>query len=180
MKRVKNKGQSTIEFAFVLFAFISFLSLSYNAVVAFSVYQYLSYANFMAARAMQSSRATLDLQNNASLKVMKIYVPGITLNAQDTRFGFSRSRLLARITSWKKPEIGSTNLPFILVFKVPLLTLPIGNDLRREFGWITLKTSVILGREPTTQECHSFFQRFFVDMHGTTPHSPEAMEDNGC
>jgi hypothetical protein len=181
-KLQKQKGQSTIEFVFVLFAFIFFLSLSYNAVVSFAVYQYFSYANFMAARAMQAGRETNAQQELASLKVMQMYVPGINVGSQDLLFSFSSKRPLARIKGWLVPRALSTDFehPFVLIFEVPLLTLPLGEEIRQEFGTITLKTSAVLGREPSAEECRGFFDQFFSRMGGGAPHRPEDMEDNGC
>lgn len=180
MRRNYRKGQSTIEFIFVFFAFILFLSLSYNAVISFAVYQYLSYANFMAARAYQPSRATREEQELAALRVMQVYVPGIRPQNQNTVFSFSPSRKLATITQWLPPRPDQQNIPTVLVFKVPFLSLPLGDDMRRNFGEITLRSTVTLGREPSVYECRRFFIEFFRVMRGTTPHSAADMEDNGC
>lgn len=181
-KLQKQKGQSTIEFVFVLFAFIFFLSLSYNAVVSFAVYQYFSYANFMAARAMQASRLKNSDQEAASLAVMDKYIKDIKVGNQDLLFSFSSKRPLARIKGWLVPRALSADFehPFVLIFEVPLLTLPLGEEIRQEFGTITLKTSVVLGREPSAEECRAFFDQFFSRMGGGAPHRPEDMEDNGC
>ena len=184
-----KRGQSTIEFVFVMFAFIFFLSLSYNAVVSFAVYQYLSYANFMAARANQPSRSNRDLQRKAAVATMKMYVPGIIATPSaggqsgpngELNFGFSPNRTLAKIVLWAAPEPDSANFPFVLVFKVPLVTLPIGAQMRNEFGWVELKTSVILGREVSGEECKFFFGEFIKNFQKGPLHSAAFMEDNGC
>ncbi len=183
---MKNQnGQSTIEFAFVIFAFIFFLSMSYNAVVSFAVYQYLSYANFMAARAYQPSRATPALQREKAIQTMQVYVPNVQANpSQRTSFAFSARRPLAIITGWTVPA-EETATPFILEFEVPFITLPLGEEMRRTFGTFNLRTEVTLGRENTRVECRSFFEEFFRSMGyapgaGGMPHSPDGMEDNGC
>jgi len=179
--KTRRKGQSTIEFTFVLFAFIFFLSLSYNAVVSFAVYQYLSYANFMAARSFQASRGTKLLQEQKSLATMQLYVPGVTNNMKTpVPFAFSSKRKLAIITAWDVPYADSPNLPFHLEFQVPLLSLPLGDEIRKEFGWLNLHTDVILGREVTQEECLFFFTRFFDSLGGHSPHTAAGMEDNGC
>jgi hypothetical protein len=178
--RKTKKGQSTIEFIFVFFAFIVFLSLSYNAVVSFAIYQYFSYANFMAARAYQPSRNNRLDQNNAAVSTMGVYIPGIKIGSQNTPFSFSPSRVLANIKSWDVPRPDSPNLPMVLEFEVPFLVLPIGDDLRQSFGTLRLKTSMHIGREPSKEECRKFFVDFFGAMGGGAPHSPDAMEDNGC
>ncbi len=180
MRKKHKKGQSTIEFIFVFFAFVFFLSMSYNAVISFAVYQYLSYANFMAARAYQPSRSGKIEQRNAAIKVMQVYVPGITVGSQTTNFAFSAKRPLARIRQWAVPEPDSPNLPFLLQFEVPFLTLPLGDDIKQTFGNLTLKTTVMLGREPSAEECRFFFAEFFNSMGGGAPHSAADMEDNGC
>lgn len=180
MKNSRKKGQSTIEFIFVFFAFIFFLSMSYNAVISFAVYQYLSYANFMAARAYQPARNGKFDQRNSAVRAMRVYVPGIELGTQDTLFAFSQKRPLARITSWSVPEPDALGLPFLLTFEVPFLTLPLGDDIKRDFGELTLKTTVMLGREPSKEECQAYFEDLFRAFRGSAPHSPADMEDNGC
>lgn len=176
-----KRGQSTIEFIFVFFAFIFFLSMSYNAVVSFAVYQYLSYANFMAARAYQASRATPEAQNQAARDVMRVYVPGIKPGSQNTPFAFSSKRPLARIRRWEVPlPDPRVELPYILEFDVPFLTLPLGEEIKQSFGTLRLKTTLMMGREPARSECRAFFVRFFGAMGGSGPHSAEDMEDNGC
>jgi hypothetical protein len=179
MKNMK-KGQSTIEFIFVFFAFIFFLSMSYNAVVSFAIYQYFSYANFMAARAYQPSRETKLDQNNAAVNAMGVYIPGIRIGSQNTLFSFSASRPLARIKTWNVPRPDSPNLPMVLEFEVPFLTLPLGEEIKQTFGTLNLKTTVLIGREPSREECRRFFVDFFGRMGGGAPHSPDGMEDNGC
>jgi hypothetical protein len=184
--RTKNlkRGQSTIEFCLVFFAFIFFLSMSYNAVVAFATYQYLSYANFMAARARQAGRETIGAQQAAAHAVMDMYVPGIREGGQNLYFGFSRTRKLAIITAWNVPSSGAPDKlnPFELEFDVWLITVPIGEDMRNRFGKLKLKTTAALGREPSSEECRGFFERFF-SLYKNGPnnmHNSGDMEDNGC
>ncbi|MEZ4814695.1 MAG: hypothetical protein R3A80_05750 [Bdellovibrionota bacterium] len=179
-KKKTKSGQSTIEFIFVFFAFIFFLSMSYNAVISFAVYQYLSYANFMAARAYQPARTGKLDQRNAAISAMGVYVPGIEVGSQNTLFAFSSKRPLARIRLWAVPEPDSQNLPFILQFEVPFLTLPLGDDIKQTFGTLTLKTTVMLGREPSRDECRFYFSNLFNSLGGSSPHTAAAMEDNGC
>jgi hypothetical protein len=181
----RKKGQSTVEFIFVFIAFIFFLSLSYNTVVSFAVYQYLSYATFMSARAYQAGREDPNSQLEAATRTMQIYVPNVTPGSSPTPFGFSSKRTLATITSFTTPsvnsEFGDVNKPFVLEFEVPLITVPLGQDLKKEFGTIKLKTQSNLGREPTQKECQSFFQKFFSNFsRGSSLHTWEGMEDNGC
>lgn len=178
--RNKKKGQSTIEFIFVFFAFIFFLSMSYNAVISFAVYQYFSYANFMAARAYQPSRNNRLDQNNAAVRAMSVYIPGIRPGSQNTLFAFSEKRPLARIKSWMVPLPNTPELPMVLEFEVPFLTLPLGDDIKQTFGTLTLKTSILMGREPSKEECRNFFINKFGELGGASPHDADAMEDNGC
>lgn len=181
----KQKGQSTIEFIFVFIAFIFFLSLSYNTVVSFAVYQYLSYATFMSARAYQASRDDPNAQLEAATRTMEIYVPDVKPGQGSTPFRFSR-RTLATIKSFETPSVsqnsGNVTQPFRLKFEVPLITVPLGADLKKEFGTITLSTESNLGREPTQKECEVFFQKFFSKFFkgGIPLHTWEGMEDNGC
>ena len=180
--KLKQKGQSTIEFALVLFAFIFFLSVSYNAVVSFVVYQYLSYATFMTARAYQAARSDSDAQLQAAKNTMAVYVPNVRPGQQSTGYGYGR-RALATITSFTTPTAGTVDQKFTLEFEVPFVTLPIGDNFRRDFGTIKLTASSLLGRDPNASECRSFFRQKFSDLHGVpgpAGHSPEDMEDNGC
>jgi hypothetical protein len=174
-----KKGQSTIEFIFVFFAFIFFLSISYNAVVSFAVYQYMSYATFMTARAYQAARQTPADQRQAALRTIAIYVPGVTEGTQSTGFAFSPVRPLARVTAFVVPAVGSAG-PFVLQFEVPFITLPLGDDIKAAFGTLTLRATSQLGREVSMQECRSFFTRKFGELGGSGPHSAADMEDNGC
>lgn len=182
----KKKGQGTVEFIFVFIAFIFFLSLSYNAVVSFAVYQYLSYATFMSARAYQASRDDPNAQLEAATRTMKIYVPNVSPGSGSTPFSFSSKRKLATITNFTTPKVNTTTgfvtTPFRLEFEVPLITVPLGQDLKKTFGTLDLYTESNLGREPTKKECQTFFQNFFQDFLrvGNSLHSWEGMEDNGC
>ena len=180
----KKEGQGTVEFIFVFIAFIFFLSLSYNAVVSFAVYQYLSYATFMSARAYQASRDDPNAQLEAATRTMKIYVPNVSPGSGSTPFGFSSKRKLATITNFSTPSVNSGNVrtPFRLEFEVPLITVPLGQDLKKTFGTLNLSTQSNLGREPTKKECQFFFQEFFSKFFrgGNSLHSWEGMEDNGC
>jgi hypothetical protein len=182
----KDKGQSTVEFIFVFIAFIFFLSLSYNAVVSFAVYQYLSYATFMTARAYQASRDDPAAQLEAAKKTMAIYVSNVQPGSGSTPFGFSRNKTLATITAFTTPTPNPGNFltPFRLDFEVPLITVPLGQDLKRDFGTLKLSTQSSLGREPTKAECVNFFksfiQKFLRGGGGPAGHSWEGMEDNGC
>lgn len=180
----KRKGQSTIEFALVLFAFIFFLSVSYNAVVSFVVYQYLSYATFMSARAYQAARQDEGEQLSAAEKTMAVYVPGVKPGPQNTRYAYSATRTLARITAFTTPTAGKVDQKFTLEFEVPFVTLPIGEGFRRDFGTIKLTATSLLGREPNASECRQFFREAFDRLRGNRPmnvqHNSEGMEDNGC
>jgi hypothetical protein len=185
-RKFKKAGQGTIEFIFVFIAFIFFLSLSYNAVVSFAVYQYLSYATFMTARAYQASRDDPNKQLEAATRTMKIYVPNVSPGSGSTPFGFSAKRKLATITAFITPNVnsntGNVTTPFRLEFEVPLITVPLGQDLKKEFGTLKLSTQSNLGREPTKKECQMFFQKKFQDFFrgGNNLHTWEGMEDNGC
>ena len=177
----KQKGQSTIEFIFVFIAFIFFLSLSYNAVVSFAVYQYFSYATFMTARAYQASRDDPSAQLEAATRTMKIYVPNVNPGPSSTPFGFSSKRTLATVKDFVIPRPGFAG-DFKLQFEVPLITVPLGADLKRDFGSLQLWTQSNLGREPTKKECEDFFQGFFSTFFrgGNPLHTWRGMEDNGC
>lgn len=179
MKR-GNKGQSTIEFALVFIAFIFFLSLSYNAVVSFSIQQYLSYATFMTARSYQAARQDPARQLAAAKRTMSIYVPGVSeYGSRTTVFTFG-SRPLAWIKTFTGPGAGQANVPFRLVFDVPFLSFPLSESMRASFGKLELSTESNLGREPTRQECEQFFDNFFSGFSGGGIHRADGMEDNGC
>ena len=185
-RKFKKDGQGTVEFIFVFIAFIFFLSLSYNVVVSFAVYQYLSYATFMTARAYQASRDDPNAQLEAATRTMQIYVPNVSPGSGSTPFGFSAKRKLATITAFTAPKVnantGNVTTPFRLDFEVPLITVPLGQDLKKEFGTIELHTQSNLGREPTKKECTLFFEELFKKFFrgGTGLHTSAGMEDNGC
>jgi hypothetical protein len=115
---------------------------------------------------------------------MKIYVPNVSPGSGSTPFGFSSKRKLATITNFSTPSVNSGNVrtPFRLEFEVPLITVPLGQDLKKTFGTLNLSTQSNLGREPTKKECQVFFQEFFSKFFrgGNSLHSWEGMEDNGC
>ncbi len=176
----KKRGQSTIEFALVMIVFIFFLSLSYNAVVSFSIHQYLSYATFMTARSYQAARGTPAEQLAAAKRTMSIYVPGVNdYSGGEKVFRFG-SRPLAWIRSFSGPTTGQASQPFKLVFDVPFVTFPLAESMRTSFGRLQLSAESNLGREPTRQECQSFFDDFFSSFAGGGIHRADGMDDNGC
>lgn len=178
-----KKGQGVVEFALVSIIFLNLFLLTLNGVLAFTVHQYISYATFMAARAFQASHETPQGSYQAAEETLAGYfdMPGV-------------AKELARVTSQYIPP-NPENVPFgvrkptedmkiRVEFQVPLLPFQLG-EMTEDFGWITLESVSYLGREPSVQECRSFFQnfyRFYKRGSGTGGVSwqDKGMDDNNC
>lgn len=176
-KWTNKRGQGVVEFAFVSFIFLNLFFLTLNGILAFSVHQYISYATFMAARTYQASDVTAERQSRKARAVLDEYfkIPGI-------------KKELARIRDIQVPS--STNPPpygygppspgqqIKVVFEVPLFQFPLG-AASKSFGWIELESISYLGREPSIQECNTFFRTFW-GFYGGGGSKWKGMDDNNC
>jgi hypothetical protein len=191
----RRRGQSLMEFALVTVIFLNLLVVTYNAVLAFGVQQYLSYAAFMSARALQASSSQPDQGNNSqtarATAVLKKFVPSAYLKLP----GFSRN--LAHILKTHVPTASAVpygmkgptaDREVFIQFEVPLLTMP-GLSLGGQFTSLTLEAKSYLGREPTRSECMNFFKVFynyFLPAGISTRSDPQVqsgwtgMDDNDC
>ncbi len=203
-----QKGQTLVEFVLVSIIFIFLLVVTFNAVLAFSIQQYLSYATFMSARAYQAAKNNPQEQRDAARRVFNQFIP----NLPATGDSFGASGFPIRFPLFSKPvgfitrivipnpqsgdygvAVPTNNRSIGLQFSVPLAELPLGEDIRSQIGFITLETRSFLGREVTQEECRTFFRTFLqkwliedsaaIPEHRTfmaNPSSPLFMEDNGC
>lgn len=203
-RKPTTQGQSVVEFALVSFVFIALLILTMNAILAFTVQQYLSFATFMAARAYQASARNPEAQETAAFRTLAEYIPGLPNQESQTGIGFPLNfpqfgKDLAYIFRTRIPEASWGDYGVVpptddrsirIEFRVPLMQLPLGEGLRERFGMIDMSAQSFLGREVTQEECRSFFQGFLraFQLSGT-PNDKNAeftrrqhiyMEDNGC
>lgn len=177
----RKKGQGVVEFALVSIIFLNLFLLTLNGVLAFTVHQYISYATFMAARAFQASQETPGGNEAAARATLDAYfdMPGVT-------------KELARVTDTYVPSGNvhygvrepTNEMKIRVEFEVPLLPFQLG-DMTANFGWITLESVSYLGREPSVQECRSFFQNFYNAYKrgsgtGGVTWTDKGMDDNNC
>lgn len=203
-KSSSKSGQSMIEFSLVAVIFIFMLSLTFNAILAFSVQQYMSYAAFMTARALQAGGEDPATQFQSAARTLASFVPNLQVNGPQQegvevpfRFGgFSKN--LAVITGYTIPppqgfdygQASPTSVSVEIRFKVPFVEIAIGGQLRERFGTIPLSASSYLGREVSRAECKAFFQSFMQTFSISGPVTAAynnfagqyytSMEDNGC
>ncbi len=195
--RNSRKGQSVVEFIFVLLAFLNLLVVTINATMAFAVQQYMSYAAFMAARAFQASNISPKEQEEAAKAVLNSYLfisPG---DDNEKIFRFHKDgKGTARDVEWKVPDsLGALpkygQMPpkpgrhIKIDFKVPLFQLPFGPSIKAlNLIWVPLSAVSYLGREPTVEECRKFFEGFYnfyrQDRPRGGPDGWVGMDDNNC
>jgi hypothetical protein len=195
--RHRRKGQSLIEFIFVFILFLNLLLLTFNAVLAFAVQQYISYAVFMAARAFQAASVTpADQATAAKMAFGKL--------VNDFGHSLANPKVLS-FTTFNRPALATeielvvpvdpasirygTGMPnddhyIRATFKVPLVMMPLG-QMSQSFFEIDLQAVSYLGREPTRQECFDFFKVFW-DLYKVPGGNAwvdqqwKDMDDNNC
>jgi len=191
-----RQGQTVVEFALISVLFVALLLVTFNAVVAFAVHEYLSYAAFMSARALQASDETPERQADKALLAMAQYLPGFnggTLAAlQFPGLGKAVARNVAVQVqpSQTYGPGGPANRAFVRVtFDVDFLTLPLGKTGLGNLKTLRLETRSNLGREVSRKECMGFFQSFLkkyaVDDGSSNSQNfvngnYGSMEDQGC
>lgn len=199
-----KSGQSMIEFSLVSIIFIFMLSLTFNAILAFSIQQYMSYAAFMTARALQAGGEDPATQFQNAARTLASFVPNLQANGPqqdglDIPFRFAGfGKNLATITGYTIPppqgfdygQASPTSVAVQIRFKVPFVEISVGSQLRDRFGTIPLSASSFLGREVSRSECKSYFQSFIQTFSISGPVSAAynsfagefytSMEDNGC
>ncbi|MBS1983990.1 MAG: hypothetical protein JST16_07435 [Bdellovibrionales bacterium] len=206
--RRTRSGQTIIEFVFVSVLFVFMLVLTFNAILAFTVHQYMSYAVFMAARAYQASADSPQTQVANAKATLAQYIPDLTANQIAPQMShkvffpqFTKRKALANITAVRivPPQedlVGFRGPSGITVeFEVPFAELPLGSAVGKEMARISLTAKSALGREVTVQECKGFFQRRFSAIiepirsagapglkssSGGPNDLWHSMEDNGC
>jgi hypothetical protein len=189
MQLKSRSGQSVVEFIFVTIVFLNLLLVTFNAVMAFVVQQYMSYAVFMAARAYQASQEDPSAQDKAARDTLNSYL--YFGNAPAGVFKFpGYKKILATDVEAVFPAVGS-NLPqygqtqpaetvkIEVRFKVPLFQLPVPG-LTEDLIRVPLRAASYLGREPTREECKSFFQSFYNFYNKGGEDLSPAMDDTNC
>lgn len=201
-----KKGQTLIEFALVSVLFIFLLVLTFNAILAFAVQQYFSYAAFMSARAYQASSETPQEQRDRSRRILSQFIPGLPVQGDQ----FPSPGLPIQFSLLPKPIafIESIQIPnpsngdygpgapqppkaVRIIFNLPLAQIPLSDTIRQRLGLIRLEAQSFLGREVSASECRSFFRGFLnaYRISGAPPNhqnfmgNPSSglfMEDNGC
>jgi hypothetical protein len=189
----RRKGQTLLEFVFVLVLFIFMLSITYNAVVAFSLQQYMSYAAFMGARAYQAG--SIDAASNLvqAQATLNRFIPGIAsagtglvAEMDELRFGM---KLMAKRIKVKYPDApsptsglpldgnaataGSAEKGLVITFEAPFAIVPIG--LSQSLSFLKMKVISNLGREVSVSECKGFF----TAIPNAGPFA-SFLEDTGC
>ncbi len=209
-RKIKSKrGQSMVEFLVVSIFFVFMLAMSYQAVIIFTVHQYLYYASFMAARAYQTGANTPAEQRANALSALKSYLPAksvysmplsgtfeLSLNDDpDSNLRFEHFGTVGRVVSLyipvpknndygpgavtEKIDGGSQGDQFIGVkVKIPFVSIPLGEAIRRDYGVIEVSGYSFLGREVTKAECRSWFEAFANDNGFSGDEL--FMEDQGC
>lgn len=203
LKKKRSKvGQATFEFAMVFVLFLAMLSLTYNAMIAFTIHQYLSYVTFMSARAFQSSHTDIQQQIAMSANTFNKYLPGAGVasngGTQNVSYplSFNGGRPLAFIHDITIPSfdaISAGGLPsrqataspvggFAITYDVQMVNLPIGDGLKK-YTKLRFDTRSFLGRDPTVRDCVGFFRNFFANSFPNVngnEHEYWGMEDTGC
>jgi len=189
MQLKSRRGQSVVEFVFVVIIFLNLLVVTFNAVMGFAVQQYISYATFMAARAYQASQATPELQADFAKATLDSYLYFGGSSEGTFRFpGYNK--VLARNITIAFPGTGGNLPPYgqtqpkegtkiEVNFKVPLFQMPLPG-LTAELMWVPLKATSYLGREPTREECKIFFQNFYNYYKRGGGDLSAGMYDNNC
>ena len=196
MRKDRRRGQSALELALVMVLFVSMLSITFNAVMAFSLHQYFSYVAFMGARALQAAGSTPADQRSRAVQTLRHYIPGMDNNLESSGFVYKTGgRVLATdivgnivpTPGATPPESGyptegsSGTRGVVIRFKVPFVSLPIGPSMRGALQTLDMEVVSYLGREPNRNECLDFFRAFFsLHASGGSLHNSFGMEDTGC
>ena len=178
MKGIKNeKGQSTIEFTLTLTFLLAFVFFFLQLALVFGYGNYVQYATFMSARALQSATETQDDQIGRAKAVLIRMLkksqgasgvdrwPGIGKGVDGQDIAGADIGIVDPFDrndpglSWREGVRYSFRSR---LFLIPLSQSDVANS-------ITLTSESWLGREVTTEECSQFLNRF-----------GEIIFDNGC
>lgn len=172
LRRTKKgqSGQAAIEFiaiSVVLFFFLLFfLSIS----ILFVVSDYIEYATFMAARTYKSGASRQPIQQRNAEIVFNSYFDKVQGIARRPNLEFIRT---------EEDNVRTEGLMAsydIDMFYLPPVFVGGGGTPSR----IRLNSEAHLGRDPSHEECRSFFTGFGQRVGVTDPNILEMMEDNGC
>ncbi len=179
-RKTSRSGQTLVEFIFVSILFVFMVAISFNAVLAMSLHQYMSFAAFMSARAYQASASDKAVQVASARGTLSLYLPGRTpQNVTDVPYEitfpvFSKPGTIL-VTNVVLPpgdasldygpgatlETQAGSAPAIVIeYVVPIANLPLGDELA-QISQIKLRSRAYLGREVSQSECRRFFTSFF-------------------
>jgi len=177
MKRLKanrnQKGQAAIEFIVTAVVTFFFLFLLLSVALLLVVSDYVEFATFMAARTYKSGFSNKARQESNATLVFNKYFEAVQGIARNKRLRFFNTDPSDEHTG------GLTATYDIDLFYLPPLFL--GTDPQgQRASAVTLSSEVHLGRDPSFEDCQSFFQDFATNNGITNSAYTEMMEDNGC
>lgn len=165
----KNSGQAAIEFIVVSVVIFFFLFLLLSMAIVFVVSSYLDYATYMAARTYKTGAAFQSSQERVAREIFLAYFDKVDGIARNPQIDFVRTnpnsvRTEGIVASW---DIDMFYLPPVFV------------GANGPTGRIRLTSEAHLGRDPSSDECNSFFTNFAARF-GVSEDFAQIMEDNGC
>ncbi len=170
LKKKGQRGQAAIEFiaiSVVLFFFLLFfLSIS----ILFVVSDYVEYATFMAARTYKSGASRQPIQQRNAEIVFNSYFDKIQGLARRPNLEFVRTE-----QDNVRTEGILASYDIDLFYLPPVFAGNLGTPSR-----IRLNSETHLGRDPSHEECRTFFTNFGQSAGVSDPNILEMMEDNGC
>jgi hypothetical protein len=172
--RKNQGGQAAIEFIVVCIAIFFFLLLFLSLSLIFVVSEYIDYATFMAARTYKSGFSSQEYQQRYARDVWNKYMENIQGIVTNTSLTFHDNT---------DPDAGAQTSGVHSNYTIPLFYLPpvFAKGLKLP-STIDLAAETHLGRDPSFEECESFFnqynQRYGLGLDGSA--ILQEMDDNGC
>jgi len=174
----KKEGQSAVEFILVsmivFFFLLFFLSLAFTLIIS----QYMDYATFMAARTYKAAHGNIENQREKARSVFNAYVEPVRGNALVK--SVSDLQFLKADPGGREHQSEGVRV----TYEVNLFYLPPLFAKDQISSTLTLTSESFLGRDPTYQECTSFFSNFAnrigVNLRSGGNDLTSRMEDNGC
>jgi hypothetical protein len=162
-----RRGQTLLEFVFVSILFVFMIYFTFNAVIAFSIHQYVRFSTFMAARAYQASRESQEQAADAARETLARYFsPQIVQSGSGSMSFPSFNRAVFEV---ERVVIPSASLgdydgrrgeasAIQVTYSVPLLAGAPVSGAFESLQRIQLTARSSLGRDPSQQECLAYFR----------------------
>lgn len=166
----KEKGQAGVEFMVIMLVIFFFLFLLLSLSILFVISDYVEFATFMAARTYKAGASREEMQFQHAQEVFQSYTDKI----QGIATNFTLER--AQISPDDNQTAGLLSTYDISLFYFPPLFMLGGMPNPR----VKLATDTFLGRDPSYEECQSFFQSLGKKLGIDSSYFWEQMEDNGC